>query len=403
MATIQLTLKSRSRKDGTYPVIIRVRHNGKYFDIPTNTSVPKSKLDKRKNRIIGERETQLYLEELMELYGKKLRDFTYRNLDQEFRFEELKDYLLNKPSDQITVSEFWRESIRQLHHSGRGGSARTYKNSYSVISKIIDLKRPFNAFSINDILKIEEALRKRGNNYNSIAVYLRVFRAICNKAIHQDMVGFDWYPFRKYKIRKEKTIPKVLSLEEIQRFFQAKIEKDSPLFKVWNIGKLLFLLRGINLRDLLFLTPDNLKNGRIVYRRGKTGKIYSISNSILIQEAFSHFKHDRKSLLGLVSDELLKNPSSSLESRAQITKRINTKLKKLGKEFNFGPSLTTYVFRYTYANVARKLGYSKDLIAEALGHEYGNKVTGIYLELFDQETLDQMAKQIEIAVSNSSS
>jgi len=34
------------------------------------------------------------------------------------------------------------------------------------------------------------------------------------------------------------------------------------------------------------------------------------------------------------------------------------------------------MFRYTYANIAKQLGYSKDLIAEALGHEYGNKVTG---------------------------
>jgi integrase len=56
--------------------------------------------------------------------------------------------------------------------------------------------------------------------------------------------------------------------------------------------------------------------------------------------------------------------------------------------------LSTYVFRYTYANVAKRLGYSKDLIAEALGHEYGNKVTGIYLEQFDQEVIDQMNQRI---------
>ena len=60
----------------------------------------------------------------------------------------------------------------------------------------------------------------------------------------------------------------------------------------------------------------------------------------------------------------------------------------------FNEGLTSYVFRYTYANVARKLGYSKDLIAEALGHDYGNSVTGIYLELFDQQTLDAMAEHI---------
>jgi hypothetical protein len=48
------------------------------------------------------------------------------------------------------------------------------------------------------------------------------------------------------------------------------------------------------------------------------------------------------------------------------------------------------VFRYSYANVAKQLGYSKDLIAEALGHEYGNSVTGIYLEQFDNDIVDKM-------------
>jgi integrase len=52
------------------------------------------------------------------------------------------------------------------------------------------------------------------------------------------------------------------------------------------------------------------------------------------------------------------------------------------------------VFRYSYANIAKQLGYSKDLIAEALGHEYGNSVTGIYLELFDNEIVDNMNQQI---------
>jgi hypothetical protein len=48
------------------------------------------------------------------------------------------------------------------------------------------------------------------------------------------------------------------------------------------------------------------------------------------------------------------------------------------------------VFRYSYANIAKQLGYSKDLIAEALGHEYGNAVTGIYLEMFDNDIVDGM-------------
>ena len=56
--------------------------------------------------------------------------------------------------------------------------------------------------------------------------------------------------------------------------------------------------------------------------------------------------------------------------------------------------LTTYYARYSWANIARKLGYSKDLIAEALGHEYGNRVTGIYLDNYDLEVIDEMNEKV---------
>ena len=59
------------------------------------------------------------------------------------------------------------------------------------------------------------------------------------------------------------------------------------------------------------------------------------------------------------------------------------------------------VFRYSYANVAKQLGYSKDLIAEALGHEYGNSVTGIYLEQFDNDIVDKMNHNLISAIVKS--
>ena len=38
------------------------------------------------------------------------------------------------------------------------------------------------------------------------------------------------------------------------------------------------------------------------------------------------------------------------------------------------------------------------MIAEALGHEYGNSVTGLYLEQFDLEIVDSMNEKIIASV-----
>ena len=79
-------------------------------------------------------------------------------------------------------------------------------------------------------------------------------------------------------------------------------------------------------------------------------------------------------------------------------KVINHHLKNLSRLIQSKEPITTYVFRYSYANVAKQLGYSKDMIAEALGHEYGNSVTGIYLEQFDLRVVDNMNQALMCAI-----
>jgi integrase len=153
------------------------------------------------------------------------------------------------------------------------------------------------------------------------------------------------------------------------------------------------MLRGINVRDLINLTPANIKNGRIIYRRAKTGKMYSI---LLMAEAewiFNQFT-DGHTLLSLVSKQDLQNEARLVKIYHQRSKIINKHLKKLGLRIGATEEITSYVFRYTFANIAKQMGFSKDLIAEALGHDYGNKVTGIYLEQFDQKLLDKMTLAI---------
>lgn len=56
--------------------------------------------------------------------------------------------------------------------------------------------------------------------------------------------------------------------------------------------------------------------------------------------------------------------------------------------------VTTYSSRHSFATIAKRMGYSNELIAEALGHEYGNKVTNIYLDSFEEEVLDAMHKHV---------
>jgi len=94
-------------------------------------------------------------------------------------------------------------------------------------------------------------------------------------------------------------------------------------------------------------------------------------------------------LLPIVKKEIQGGEDSYLYAR-EAYHRCNKNLKQVSNLSGLNLQLSTYWARYTWANVARTLGYSKDMIAEALGHSYGNRVTGIYLEDYPNEEIDEM-------------
>ena len=51
-------------------------------------------------------------------------------------------------------------------------------------------------------------------------------------------------------------------------------------------------------------------------------------------------------------------------------------------------TVTTYTSRHSWATICKKLGFSIEIIAECLGHKYGNKTTAVYLDSFDQDVID---------------
>jgi integrase/recombinase XerD len=397
MATLNLVLdKRRARKDGTYPIVFRVRVEDKFCDIGTGFKVLITQYDLKNNCLLNDINSNLQLDQLKAHYLKRLRAYTVENVGC-IDLKSIKSFLINKMTSEFTIIEFWKMHIEELTVSSRHGGARVYNTSLSVISKVIDLDIPFAKLNFKTILELETNLYKRGMSTNGIGVYMRSFRAICNKAINFDVVGYEWYPFRKYKIKKTKTTPRILSIREMKNYFSLDLSPSHFLYKSWLIGKLIFMLRGINIKDLLLLSSDNIKSGRIIYKRAKTGKIYSVKVTGEVAEVFKQFISNN-TLLGILSNTDLLDKEKLVDIHDQKRKVINSHLSKIGKILEVNEVISTYVFRYSFANISKQLGYSKDLIAEALGHEYGNSVTGIYLEQYDNDLIDEMNLKVIDAV-----
>lgn len=403
MITIKLTLdKRRAKKDGSFPLVFRINCDRATRDIPTGYSLKQEHWDDANHQVLKSSPSNKIiaprLKELESNYLLKIIEFE-RSSPGKQNIQEVRDYLTSTKKSVTHVKELWLQTIENLSKTNRHGGARVYKQALSVLDKIRGLDIPFKNVDYRFLKEVETALITRGVSVNGVGVYFRSFRAIYNQAIHLKLVDASNYPFKAYKIRKEVTVPRPLSLDEIRKYFQLPIDSSSPRYESWMIGKLIFLLAGINVADLLQLTKDNLKSGRVIYLRSKTKRMYSVKLLTHAQEIVSYFACKAcKTLCGLLTDEQLENKARLPFVIHQRIKILNKHLKKISIEFGFSEVITTYTFRYTVANVCKQLGYDIQLIAELLGHSYGNRVTGIYLEAYDLGLIDHMNEKVCLCV-----
>lgn len=99
-------------------------------------------------------------------------------------------------------------------------------------------------------------------------------------------------------------------------------------------------------------------------------------------------------ILPIIPEAAVNNPVEERKYIQYATKTCNRHLRHLARALDITDNLSTYYSRHSWATIAKKLGYSKDLISEALGHSYGNRVTEIYLDSFDQEVIDAMNEAV---------
>jgi integrase/recombinase XerD len=404
MISLKLTPDTRrKKKDNTYPLVFRIRCNRDARDLKTGFTVSETDWSNRTNfikethpeySVIAPRITELKLH-----YMSRILD--YEKTTTSPSIQEAKDFLLSKPKEQVTVYTFWEEEVQQLYRANRNGGAQVYKEALIAINKVKSLNVPFQKVDYNFLRTVETELLNRGVKLNTIGIHYRELRAIYNKAIKAKVVSFEHYPFRDYKIKKEKTRPRTVTLSDMRNYFALNLDQHSFMYDSWLMGQLMFMLIGINFKDMIMLTDADVKTDRVFYKRAKTKKLYSIKLLPRAEEILLYFKSKNSAtLFGLITPEDITNREKFTLVIRQRNKVYNSHLAKLGKMIGCREKLTGYVFRYTVSNICKQLGYSKDLIAEALGHEYGNRVTGIYLEAYDKELVDEMNEAVYQAVTS---
>lgn len=233
-----------------------------------------------------------------------------------------------------------------------------------------------------------EYLCNRKVSKNSQSFYFRILRAVCNSA-RRDGHAVPNGLFKDVYTGKAKTKKRALHMDGIKHIAaidipnsKEKLARDLFVFS--------FMTRGMSMIDIANLTRQNIKEGRLTYKRHKTGKAIDMEWLCCMQKIVDEYKDGNRSFLFPILQDTGQNTWHEYK-KAQL--RINYYLKKLGLRLGLPISLTMYVARHSWATTAKASGVPTAVISDVMGHT-SEKTTQIYLDSIDEGRIDSANQEI---------
>ncbi|PHN01151.1 site-specific integrase [Flavilitoribacter nigricans] len=406
MASVKLYFDiRRAKSDETYPLKLKVFHKNLARYIPLNFFFKKNQWHVRDHKVNSSYpnsgRVNAQIRNLLSIATNYLAE--QELLIRKLSIDELKQNLINemfKTDDEadlgnqheFTLAHFANSIIERQLKSGKVGTAQTYKTCLKAIFRFSNENLLLKDINHRFLADFEADCLARGIKVNSISVYLRTLRAIMNKAIDEGILPQEQYPFRKFKIKQEKTQKRAISKEEIKKIIDIELPNGSRIWHSRNYFVFMFNMKGMNFIDVAYLTVQNIQKDRIVYKRIKTGKLYNIKITSKAQEVLSYYLGSKKHKpADYVFPILTKDDSVDMETERKRfkdkRKKLNQDLKKIGDLCGIETNLTSYVSRHTWASIAKFSGVAPAIIGESLGHS-DLKTTETYLAHFDHDVLD---------------
>ncbi|MFN7116042.1 MAG: tyrosine-type recombinase/integrase [Saprospiraceae bacterium] len=367
--------------DGSLPIKLRLTHNRKprYIGLsmtarPDQWDVEKERFNKNK----PDYEMLNYdLDDYMFLARGILREF--REKKQPYSFEVFKHKFL-RTNKNITVSEFFDLLIEE---KDRAKTASFYEDTKNAIIRVARNKNLlFTDIDYNWLKKFEFYFSRNGKKG---AAYFRALKAAYGEAIRRGVVDQSCYPFKtafnfngysfshlNVKKKKRKTHYKALSDAEIELFKSFSIEEYPNLSEGFDYFLFSYYCFGLNLKDIIQLTKDDIEGDVLYWDRSKTGFEGCAILTSPILRILEKYKNKSKYLfpnLIELPEGVFGKQKDQLEEeiRYNLNRRINKQLAKISKILGL-EVFTFYSARETMSTRLLRKGFSLGEVSQALTH-----------------------------------
>jgi len=384
----------RSRKDGSYPVKLRVTYARKrrYYGVDLQMS------EEDWTKVNGEKprgnlkDYRLIIDSVLRSADEKISEM------KQFSFYEF-EKIFYKVSNNLDLSVRYESYISKLKSEKRIGTALNYKDS---ISSLLKFKSHLSVLDITPqfLNNYERWMINNLKSSTTVGIYLRCLRAIMKEAIFEGIIKEQQYPFGRnmYQIPAGQNIKKALSMDDIEKILNYPALPGTTEDKSKDFWVFSYLCNGANIADICRLKYKNIQDDKIVFIRAKTARTsrkhkpivahLSEEMKVIISKWGNKPELSESYIFSILNEKL--DATEEKKKIRQFIKTIDKYMKRIAVNTGINTPITTIFARHSFSTVLKRGGAPHSFIGDSLGHT-NYQTTENYLASFDDKQLVEFA------------
>lgn len=284
---------------------------------------------------------------------------------------------------KVTFSLFTQTCIDKLKSGGSFSTAHLYSHAVRSFSEFLGRNTIRFGDITPEVLRLyEKHLIRTSHSYNTVSTYMRMLRAIYNKAVMAGLAKFVFNLFHNVFTGIDRNHKKALDEPKLKDILTGDV-KSPALKRVQLMAAAMYRLCGMPFVDLQHLNMNSVVDGILKYNRHKTGTSVNIP---IDRDSHKLIKHLSVSNFDLTTESGYKHYQSLLRN-------FNAGLKRLANTLGITVHISSYTFRHSWATNALRHNVAIEVISSALGHA-DIRTTQIYLKGFDADEIGKANRKV---------
>ena len=361
MASLKVVLRTnKQKKDGTCPIAIRIIKDRKTRFVFTGQYILEKDWNDEEHKVRKSHPNSRRLNHLITTKIAEANDLLLEAETSNNRtsVKEIKGKIKRSGKSQ-SFFEVAKERIEEYREKGTYSVAQAEQSIVNNLKKFIkdqelyfeDIDQAFlNRFKVFCKAQL-------GQKTRTVTNQLIFIRTVFNIALKQGIVDSKFYPFagEKEKIRIGSGLKIGLTKEEVEIIENLDLEKGSQIWHTRNVWLFAFYFAGVRISDVVKMTWDDFKDGRLLYVMDKNEKPVSLKvpeKAKAIMAAYMKRKATMQFVFPYMDKADLEDQRDVFVKARNASSLLNKYLKRLAEMCGIDKNLSNHIARHTFGNIA---------------------------------------------------